>query len=236
MEFAPDGAFATDLRDDAKAVAFLKQHGLEDGQFLCCIPRLRYTPYWTVPSKKAVFDEKKHARNEALKEHDHAQLRQAIVEVVKQTNLKVLICPEDQTQMAVGKELLYDKLPDDVRARTVWHPDYWLTGEAVSTYVRSAGLFGNEMHSPIMCVGNGIPAIVCRWAEQTNKGFMWRDIGLGDWLFDLDHEADAQKIVPAVLSMAKDPAAAREKAAKARAFVEQRQKETMGVLRQAVGL
>ncbi len=236
MEFAPDGAFATDLRDDAKAVAFLKQHGLEDGQFLCCIPRLRYTPYWTVPSKKAVFDEKKHARNEALKEHDHAQLRQAIVEVVKQTNLKVLICPEDQTQMAVGKELLYDKLPDDVRARTVWHPDYWLTGEAVSTYVRSAGLFGNEMHSPIMCVGNGIPAIVCRWAEQTNKGFMWRDIGLGDWLFDLDHEADVQKIVPAVLSMAKDPAAAREKAAKARAFVEQRQKETMGVLRQAVGL
>ncbi|MFN7614178.1 MAG: polysaccharide pyruvyl transferase family protein, partial [Phycisphaerae bacterium] len=48
MEYGPDGAFATDLRDDAKATAFLKANGLEDGQFLCCIPRLRFTPYWTI--------------------------------------------------------------------------------------------------------------------------------------------------------------------------------------------
>ena len=46
-----------------------------------------------------------------MKEHDHAQLRDAIVEVVRQTDLKVLICPEDQTQMQVGKEMLFDQLP-----------------------------------------------------------------------------------------------------------------------------
>ncbi len=224
MEFGPDGAFATDLRDDAKATAFLTKNGLEDGKFLCCIPRLRYTPYWTLPEKHAAFDEKKHARNEAMKEHDLAPLRQAIVEVLRQTSLKVLICPEDQTQMAVGKEMLFDKLPDDVKARAVWRPNYWLTGEALSTYVRSAGLFGAEMHSPIMCIGNGIPAIVCRWAEKTSKGIMWRDIGLGDWLFDLDNETELKEVVPAVLAMAKDPAAAKAKAAKAREFVEQRQK------------
>ncbi len=188
------------------------------------------------PVEKHPFDEKKHARNEALKEHDHAQLRTAIVEVIRSTDLKVLICPEDQTQMAVGKELLYDKLPEDVKSRAVWRPDYWLTGEAVSVYRQSAGLFGNEMHSPIMCIGNGIPAIVCRWAEQTSKGFMWRDIGLADWLFNLDDEADVAKVVPAVLAMAKDPAAARAKAAKAKAFVEQRQRETMGVLKKELGL
>jgi len=45
MEFAPDGAFACDLRDDAKATAFLKADGLEEGKFLCCLSRLRYTPY-----------------------------------------------------------------------------------------------------------------------------------------------------------------------------------------------
>lgn len=236
MEFGPDGAFATDLRHDAKATAFLQANGLEEGRFLCCIPRLRYTPYWTIPAKKAAFDEKKHARNEAMKEHDHAQLRQAIIEVIRQTGLKVLICPEDQTQMAVGKELLFDPLPEDVKAKAVWKPDYWLTGEAVSTYVRSAGLFGNEMHSPIMCIGNGIPAIVCRWAEQTSKGFMWRDIGLNDWLFNLDDEADVKRIVPAVLAMASDPAAAKARAARARAFVERRQRETMHVLRQHLGL
>jgi len=235
LEFGPDGAFATDLRDDARALAFLQQHGLEEGKFLCCIPRLRYTPYWTIPEKKAAMDPLKHARNEALKEHDHAQLRQAIVEVVRQTGLKVLVCPEDRTQMTVGKELLFDPLPADVKPSVVWRPDYWLTGEALSTYVRSAGLFGNEMHSPIMCIGSGIPAIVCRWAEQTSKGFMWRDIGLDEWLFDLDQEAQLAGIVPAVLALAKNPAAARAKAAKARAFVEQRQRETMAVVGRSLG-
>ena len=70
MEFGPDGAFATDLRDDANAETFLKANGLEEGKFLCCIPRLRYTPYWTIPSKHAAPDAVKHARNEAMKEHD----------------------------------------------------------------------------------------------------------------------------------------------------------------------
>jgi polysaccharide pyruvyl transferase WcaK-like protein len=232
MEFGPDGAFATDLRDDARATAFLERHGLQEGKFLCCIPRLRYTPYWLIPEKKTERDEVKYARNEAMKEHDHAPLRQAIIDVVRQTGLKVLICPEDRTQMAVGKELLYDPLPDDVKPRTVWRPDYWLTGEALSTYVRSAGLFGNEMHSPIMCIGAGVPAIVGRWAEQTSKGFMWRDIGLADWLFDFDNDDDVKRLPATVLAMAQDPAAAQRKAAAAREFVQQRQRETMQVLKE----
>ncbi|QDU61911.1 Polysaccharide pyruvyl transferase [Planctomycetes bacterium Pan216] len=227
MEFGPDGAFACDLRDDAKAEAFLKQHGLEEGKFLCCIPRLRFTPYWTIPEKKRSIDPVKHARNEAMKEHDHAQLRQAIVDIVETTDNKVLLCPEDQTQMRVGKEVLLDKLPTSVRDRVAWRPNYWLTGEAISTYVRSNGLFGNEMHSPIMCIGNGVPAIVCRWAEQTSKGYMWEDIGLGDWLFDLDDESQVAKVAPTILAMARDPEAAKAKAANARQFVEKRQRETM---------
>ena len=229
MEFGPDGAFACDLRDPQRATTFLTEHGLEEGRFLCCIPRLRYTPYWRI--KDVAFDEVKHARNEEMKEHDHAPLREAIEAVVRQTDLKVLVCPEDRTQMAVGKEMLYDKLADDVRERVVWRPDYWLTGEAVSVYVRSAGLFGNEMHSPIMCVGHGVPAIVCRFAEQTSKGFMWSDIGLDEWLFDHDSAEDHHRIVPTVVAMAKDHAAAKAKAAVARGFVEQRQRETMEVLR-----
>ena len=107
---------------------------------------------------------------------------------------------------------------------------YWLTGEALSVYVRSAGLFGNEMHSPIMCIGQGIPAIVCRWAEQTTKGYMWEDIGLGDWLFDFDREEDLARLPETVLAMAKDPGAAKARAAEARMFVEKRQKETMAVV------
>ena len=137
----------------------------------------------------------------------------------------------DKTQMAIGKEQLYDLLPSDVKPRVVWRPDFWLPDEALSVYVRSAGLFGNEMHSPIMCIGNGIPAIVCRWAEQTSKGIMWRDIGLSEWLFDLDSEDDKKKVAAAVLTMAKNPAAAKEKAATAREFVQHRQREAINVLR-----
>ena len=222
LEFGPDGAFATDLRDDARAGAFLREHGLEEGRFLCCIARLRYTPYWKIKAGSS-FDSVKHARNEAMKEHDLAPLRKAIVAVVEQTNMKVLLCPEDATQMEVNKELLFDPLPDSVRERVVWRRDYWLTAEALSVYVRSAGLFGAEMHSPIMCIGNGIPAVVCRWAEQTSKGMMWKDIGLGDWLFDMDRPEDLERVVPAVLELARNPAASRLKAGKARDFVLQRQ-------------
>lgn len=81
-----------------------------------------------------------------MEEHDHAPIREAIIRVVRETDLKVLLCPEDMTQMAVGKEMLYDRLPDDVEDRVVWRKNFWLTDMALSVYVRSAGLFGSEMH------------------------------------------------------------------------------------------
>jgi hypothetical protein len=230
MAFAPDGAFAVDVRDEPRATAFLAEHQLEPGRFLCVVPRTRFTPYWEIAGRNTPFNAARHARNEAMKEHDHAPLRNAITAVVRQTSLKVLVCPEDETQVKLGKEMLVDPLPDDVKPRVVWRNRYWLTDEAVSTYTRSAGLFGLEMHSPIMCVGNGIPAVVCRFAEQTSKGIMWKDIGLGEWLFDMDNDPDVPGIVPAVLSLAKEPEAARTKLAKARQFVLDRQRETMAIV------
>ena len=234
LAFGPDGAFGADVKDDAKALAFLARHDLHEGQFLCCIPRYRNTPEWLIPSKNKPINEVKQAINEKRKEHDHAPLREAICKVVSETSLKVLICPEDETQVALGKEMLFDKLPEAVKARVVWRPNFWLTDEAISTYVRSAGLFGNEMHSPILCIGHGIPAIVCRWDTQTTKGIMWRDIGLGDWLFDFDNEEEVKRLPDAVLAMAKNPAMAKEKTAKARAFVQERQRETMAEVKRNV--
>jgi polysaccharide pyruvyl transferase WcaK-like protein len=233
LEFGPDGAFAVDLRNDAAADAFLAANGLVKKQFLCCIPRLRYTPYWKIKTGRP-FDQMKHDRNEELKEHDHAPLRDAIAAVTRQTKLKVLLCPEDQSQMEVGRELIYDKLPDDVKAKVVWREKYWLTDEALSTYIRSAGLFGLEMHSPIMCIGNGIPALVGRFAEQTSKGFMWRDIGLGDWLFDFDHPADLARLTSTVLYIAQNPTAGASRVEAAQFVVKQRQQRMVNVLRDAL--
>jgi len=222
MEFGPDGAFAVDLRNDALAESFLIKNNLTKGKFLCCIPRLRFTPYWKIKNKP--FDKERHLRNETMKEHDHAPLREAIIAVIKETDMKVLVCPEDQSQMDIGKEMIYDKLPAEIKQRVVWREQYWLTDEALSVYTQSAGLFGLEMHSPIMCIGNDIPAVVCRFHEQTSKGIMWKDIGLDDWLFDMDQPEQVKRLSATILDIAKHPESAKQKARAARLRVELHQK------------
>jgi len=233
MEFGPDATFACDLTNDAAAGAWLKEVGLEEGKFMCCIPKLRNTPYWEV-KENYKFDAAKHARNEEMKEHDIGPLRDAVIALVEQTDMKVLLCPEDGTQMKLNKEMIYDKLPGDVKKRVVWRKDYWLTDFAQSVYDRCAGLFGNEQHSPILCIGHGIPAIVCRYKEQTSKGFMWKDIGLSEWLFNHDLDEPATKLTPAVLAIANDQETARAKAAKGKAVADARMKRMMEVLRTTV--
>ncbi len=81
-----------------------------------------------------------------------------------------------------------------------------------------------------MAVGNGIPAIVGRFEEQTSKGYMWRDIGLSPWLFDFDQEADRQRYPSAVVKMLTDPATSAEMVSQAQKVVQQRQRETMQML------
>lgn len=234
MEFGPDAVFALDVRDDARAEAYLQSAGLEQGKFIVCLPKQRYTPSWLHVAKERPLDAEKHARNEAMSEHDHAPLREAITRIVRETGMKVLIGQEDETELSIGKEWVFDKLPADVQARTVWRDKLWLVDEAVGIYVRSAGMVSLEMHSPIMCIAQGVPAIVCRWAEQSSKGIMWRDIGLGDWLFDFDDPAQVERLPAAALALAKDPAGAKATAAKARDFVHARFGESMRVLAAAL--
>jgi polysaccharide pyruvyl transferase WcaK-like protein len=171
-----------------------------------------------------------------MAENDLLPYREAIMAVIRQTSNKVLICPEDVTQIQLGKKFLYDPLPEDVKKRVVWRDTFWLPDEALSTYVRSAGLFGLEQHSPIMCIGNGVPAFVGRFKEQTSKGFMWKDIGLSEWCFDSDTTFDMEQLVPQVLQMAKHPEEARKRALTAKAIVERRQAQTMRVLRNTLQL
>lgn len=233
MGFTPDAAFAFDITDDVEAKAFLKKKKLQPKKYLCCIPRHRNTPVWLHTLKKRPFDEQKNARNEAMMEHDMAPLRAAITAVVEQTDKKVLIVAEDFTQIELGKKEIFDKLLKHVKKRVVHRADFWMPDEALSIYKSSAGLFGHEMHSPIICIGNGIPAIVCRWAEQSSKGVMWKDIGLGDWLFDFDKEDEVKRLVPTVLAMAKETDAFTKRATEAQELVKGLQKSTMGVVAKA---
>ena len=230
MGFSPDAVFGIDITDDDKGIAFLEKNNLEDGKFLCCIPKQRFTPVWLHVHKNRPVDEVKNARNEEMKEHDHLPLRDAITAIITTTNHKILICHEDETEMPIGKEWLLDKLPEEVRSKVVWRNAAWMTDEAISIYKRSAGLFGAEMHSPIMCIANGIPAIVVRWEEQSSKGIMWKNIGLGEWLFDFDIEADIGRFVPTVLAMASDTVAAKTKAVRAKEVVTKMMKDSLKII------
>lgn len=87
-------------------------------------------------------------------------------------------------------------------------------------------MFGNEQHSPILCIGHGIPAIVCRYKEQTSIGPCG---GTSGWTSDLQ-EAD-KDLTPSVLATVNDQAAARVKAAKAKAIADGAMKRMLDVLR-----
>lgn len=181
-------------------------------------------------------DPKKHSLNNQMQDQDHAPLREAICHLVKETDLHVLVCPEDWTQMAVGKKMIMDRLPGKVLSRVVWRDRFWSTDEALSVYVRSAGLFGIEMHSQIMCIGNGIPAIVCRSKEHTSKGLMWKDIGLDEWLFDLDKPDEMDLLAPTVLDMVQQTEKSREKVEKAKQYIHNCNIRMAEVLRRQFGM
>lgn len=234
MEWTPDAAFGTDVEDSAKAIATLKEMGLEEGKYICFNPNQRRTPFWEHAYKQRAFDPAVQHLNDSLRDHDHNPMLEAITQVVRTTDLKVFIVHEDQTEFQIGKDWIYDKLPADVQKRCVWLNHYWTLDEAIGVFKRSAGLVSHEMHCPIMCIANDIPAIVVRWKEQSTKGYMWQTIGLGEWLFDFDKEEEVAKYVPTVVEFATHPEESKAKAVEANKLVNARMAETMAVIKATI--
>jgi polysaccharide pyruvyl transferase WcaK-like protein len=218
QEFGPDATFALDLRDDARAEAFLRDHGLEAGRFACFVPRLRWTPYWKEGRTFAAeVIRSREAENDRHRDEDHAKLRAALVAWLRETDAKALLCPEMTYQVELLRPLLFDPLPADLKSRVVVRPGYWLTDEAASTYRRAAAIVSLEMHSPIIGIANGCPAIHLRQPTDTRKGQMWRDVGLGEWLFEID-AATGEQIAERLVSMHRDPDRTRKTVEQARTF------------------
>ena len=235
--FAPDGTFALDLLDEAPAEAFCREHGLERGRFLCVVPRLRYTPYPWVTEGAARGEAEPQRRlkvNEETRDRDHAKLREVIVAWVRAGLGKVLACPEMTYQVPLLRPLLFDALPEDVKKAVVVRDRYWRTDEAASTYARAACVVSCEMHSPIIALANGTPAIHVRQPTDTRKGQMWRDVGLDEWLFEIDATTGAQ-IAARAVEVGRAGAAARQAAARGLARARAQQRDTMQVVAATVG-
>lgn len=181
--FAPDSTFSFDLKNDQSASRYLEETGLSGTKFIAVIPRLRYTPYHEFKKVTISEDEIKRrvAINERHKEEDHAKLREVVIAWVRKTGGKVLLCPEMTYELNIIGPLLYDPLPSDVKPSVVQRKTYWLPDEAASVYRHAQAVVSCECHSPILAAVFGTPCFYVRQPEDTIKGQMWSDIGLGDW-------------------------------------------------------
>jgi polysaccharide pyruvyl transferase WcaK-like protein len=195
IKFAPDATFFMDIKNEEKADQFLKEAGLEDGKFICVIPRLRHTPYHQFnPNNNGWSDEKVkevETVNALKKEEDHAKMREAMIAYVKETGNKVLVCPEMTYQVDIMDELFIDPLPEEVKP-FVLKRGYWFPDEAASVYKKALAVLSFECHSPIIAAVNGTPFFYLRQPEDTIKGQMYYDLDFDDWIFEIEQTEGSQ--------------------------------------------
>ena len=231
IEFGPDGCFGIDTRDDAKADAWLAAHGLEHDRFLSVIIRTNtaVSPETSTPLNPAQPTPEQQAENE----HWLGTCATVITRWVRETGLKVLVAPEAFKEIAAAQTMLAPLLPPDVLERVVIRDSWWNADEALSTFARARAVFGVEPHSLIMALTVGVPIVHARPLRHGRKGWMFDDIGLGDWLFDID-ATPAATVADTVLSLHAENPAARARAAAAMDRVRERQRHTLDVIEQVL--
>ncbi|MBN2311003.1 MAG: polysaccharide pyruvyl transferase family protein [Candidatus Hydrogenedentes bacterium] len=214
---APDATFGFDLRDEDWADSFMATHELVPRQFITLTIRT---------SGQGFIDE--------VREEAHAaKLRELVVEWVRRTGYPVLLCPEVRHEIEPARRLIHERLPANVRESVRFMEDFWLPDQAFSVYARARIVVSMEMHSVIMAVAAGTPAIHPRFAEAGRKAWILRDLGLEEWLYDVD-AAPAAVIAGTPFAIHNDYEAALEKAGAAMATVAKGQAESMAVVRQVL--
>lgn len=227
IEFGPDGCFGIDTRDDATANAWLASHGLAPDQFLAVNIRTNtpvsadgdspLNPVHPTPEQQAENDRWLHT------------CATVITSWVRETGLKVLVAPEALKEIAAAQNLLLPLLPADVRDRVVIRDTWWNADECLSTFARARAAFGVEPHTLIMALTAGVPIVHARPLRHGRKGWMFADLGLGDWLFDID-VTPAGTVAATVVSLHTDNATARTRAAAAFTEVRRLQAHTLDVI------
>lgn len=210
MAFGPDAAFASDVLDEERAGAFMAAHDLKPGGFACFTGRLRMPPFHTMDQWYKLTPEqieRTERINAATAEPDHAKLRHVIIRWVRETGLKTVLCPEMTYQLEDMDELLFDRLPEDVKPLVVRRRNWWITDEASAFYRQARAIVSMKLHSPVLAMAHGTPALHIRQQEDTHKAQMYRDLGLDDWIFEIDG-TDGEDVARELLSIHANHAAA----------------------------
>ena len=220
IAFAPDIAFQYRQRNDAAANAYLQKVGLERGKFLVAII------HYAVLERPGV---RERGREYVQK------MQEVLIRWVRETKLPVLVAPEDDREIALGREELIDPMPADVKPFLKLRDTFWLPDEALSVFLASRTMFNMEPHGNIMALANGLPCLHCyEWAFG-KKAEMFADIGLGEWAFHLARATPAQ-MGDTLLGVHKDYAGAQRKREQGMRVVEQKTRSGFDVVRRSIGL
>ena len=230
--FVPDTAFAFQVRDDASAEALMKTHALEAGRFVCVLPRHRWTPN-NSPTRQG---ESREVYNTYYGRDDHDKLKTAITAYVRQTGNKVALVPETIYALDVLGPWLKEGLPADVIPRVVVMDRYWLPDAAQSLFARAQAVVSLENHSPLLAAAAGTPFVMVHQPEDSFKGDMFIDIGLGGWYVPDINSASGEDIARVLMGIVSDLPTARAALAKAMAFVNERHRFGMMEVRRTLGL
>jgi|GEM_PF-328907 len=237
LGWGPDGCFGIDLRNDAMAEAYMEEHDLEHKKFIAINIRTNSSnskkpkklPKWYVgdtsqnPYEPTEDDE---IQNELWGK----RLREITIHWVEHTGLKVLLAPEAKKEIEHMKRLVYDPLPGPIKKNVVFKKEYWNMDEACSVFNHAHTLIGMEPHSLIMALPLNVPIIHYFSARHGVKAWMFRDIGLPEWLYDIDKEP-SEGPISALMDIYQDYDRAVTKTKRAMELIESRSAEMMNDLK-----
>ena len=113
---------------------------------------------------------------------------------------------------------------------------FWLPDAAQSLFARAQAVVSLENHPPLLAAAAGTPFVMVHQPEDSFKGDMFVDIGLGDWYVPDINKATGEDVSRMLLGIVSGMPAARAKLAKAMAFVKERHRLGMMEVRRTLGL
>lgn len=190
--YRPDTSFFFSVRNAEWAEEFLRRNNLSERGFLVLITRHSALQFdketeWDKvggdPTAGSVSLERQEAQM--------AKLRAFLESWIAETGVPVLMALETRAAREPMRHWLDRDLSEQARNSMVWLEEFWASEEAFSVYERARIIMSMEMHSMIMGVKARTPVVHIPFRECGRKAHMLKDLGLGDWLVDIDETTDA---------------------------------------------
>ena len=220
LEFGPDGCFGIDVRDEGRGLATMKKLGLEERKFITVQVRTNTPKFPGVDDPRPEKLNPLHPTPKQIEDDERrcAKYRELIALWVEKTGGKVLIAPETIKEMGHNIRLIHDLLPAELQKHVVNLEYFWNADEAASIFARAHTIVCHEPHSPIIALANGTPIIHTYSEFHSPKCWMFQDIGLSEWLLEMD-ETPVAKMAETLFAIDDDYPAALAKVKAAMTYV-----------------